>query len=300
MDERAEPQTVGAPGPVASRSQAEIRSPLVPRRDKVFFAAVGALALWVGAWGFFLPTHADQALPWPVPPLHARFLGAMYLSGTAFMLGGLLARHWATIRVVVPMITLWTGGLLVVSVLHLSRFDPGRSQTWVWFAAYLAYPVLAGAIAWRMRMHREPGGGPALSIWLRSWLVGQGIVLTAVALWLLCLPDVAVEIWPWAITPLLAQLYGAPFLSYGLGSLYAARQRAQADVRLYLIGTEVFAAGVLLASVLHVGLFSPAKLVTWIWFGGLGLVAAVQGVGLAFSLLRAARSAGPNTWEAGR
>ena len=46
-----------------------------------------------------------------VPPLHARFLGAMYLSGATFMLLGLAARQWAEMRVTVPMIAIWTGML---------------------------------------------------------------------------------------------------------------------------------------------------------------------------------------------
>jgi hypothetical protein len=42
----------------------------VSRNQKIFFAAVGALALWVGLWGFFIPTHVDKAIPWLVPFLH--------------------------------------------------------------------------------------------------------------------------------------------------------------------------------------------------------------------------------------
>jgi hypothetical protein len=60
----------------------------VTRGQKIYFAAVGVLALWVGIWGYFIPSQVDKAIPWLVPPFHARFLGAMYLSGTAFMIGG--------------------------------------------------------------------------------------------------------------------------------------------------------------------------------------------------------------------
>ena len=55
----------------------------VSRGERVYFAAVGLLALWVGVWGFLIPGQVDKALPFLVPPLHARFLGAMYLSGLA-------------------------------------------------------------------------------------------------------------------------------------------------------------------------------------------------------------------------
>ena len=45
----------------------------VTRGQKMYFAAVGLLALWVGIWGYFIPTQVDKAIPWLVPPLHARF-----------------------------------------------------------------------------------------------------------------------------------------------------------------------------------------------------------------------------------
>src|SRR3990167_5373174 len=99
--------------------------------QRIFFAAVDALALWVGFWGYFAPPQVNKAIPWVVPPLHARFLGAMYLSGAAFMVGCLLARRYAEVRVVVPMIAIWTGMLFIVSLFHLSEFDYTRGQTWI-------------------------------------------------------------------------------------------------------------------------------------------------------------------------
>ena len=51
----------------------------VTRGQKIYFAAVGLLALWVGIWGYFIPGRVDRAIPWLVPPLQARFLGALYL-----------------------------------------------------------------------------------------------------------------------------------------------------------------------------------------------------------------------------
>ena len=39
-------------------------------------------------------------------------------------------------------------------------------------------------------------------------------------------------VWPWKITPVLASIYSAPFLSYGVGSLYAAAQSTWAEIRI--------------------------------------------------------------------
>src|SRR5438477_11104336 len=90
---------------------------------RIYFAAVGLLALWVGVWGYFNPAQVDTAIPWLVPPLHARFLGAMYLSGATFMVGCILARRWNEVQVVVPGIAIGTGMLFVVSIFYLAQFD---------------------------------------------------------------------------------------------------------------------------------------------------------------------------------
>ncbi len=72
--------------------------------------------------------------------------------------------------------------------------------------------------------------------------------------------------WPWKITQLLAQLYSAPFLSYGIGSLLLARRQTWNEVRIPVTATLVFALGVLIASILHRALFSAADLSDRLWF----------------------------------
>lgn len=68
----------------------------ITRPQKIFFAAVLALAANVGVIGMFNPGHIGATLPFVVPPLHARFLGAMYLSGATFMALAVLWRSAGT------------------------------------------------------------------------------------------------------------------------------------------------------------------------------------------------------------
>jgi hypothetical protein len=82
-------------------------------------------------------------------------------------------------------------------------------------------------------------------------------------------------VWPWPVAALVAQIYGAPFLAFGVGSLYAARQRAWSEVRITVLGTLVFALGVLTASLIHSGLFHPNSPSAWLWFGGFGIASLV-------------------------
>lgn len=250
----------------------------INRGHKVYFFAVGLLAAVVGVWGYFIPAQVHTAIPWLVPPLHARFLGAMYLSGATAMVLCLLAGRWAQVRVILPMIAIWTGLLFVISLFHLQEFNFARPQPWVWFGAYLLYPLIALWFAWQQRAVDRTLAGAVLPRWARVYLSLQGSVATALGLALLLAPVFMVAAWPWPITLLLAQLYAAPFLSYGLGSIMLARSQTWSEVRIASASIMMFAAGALLASVIHHQLFSTAAVSAWLWFGGLTLATLMLGL----------------------
>jgi hypothetical protein len=250
----------------------------ITRGERIYFAAVGLLALWVGSWGYFIPAQVDQAIPWLVPPLHARFLGAMYLSGTTFMIGGILAQYYAEVKVMIRAILIWTGMLFVVSLFYLREFDYSRTQVWIWFGAYIIYPLIALWLMWKDRALHETLTGASLPAWVRSYLFIQGILVTALALVLLLAPEFMVSVWPWNITRLLAQIYSAPFLAYGISSLMISRLPTWADLWVVVAGTFVFALSVLLASLIHRALFSAGNLSTWVWFGGFLVATAMLGL----------------------
>ncbi|MGZ9164921.1 MAG: hypothetical protein ACXW4U_07080 [Anaerolineales bacterium] len=251
---------------------------VVTRGQRIYFGAVGLLALWVGIWGYFFPGQVDKAIPWLVPPLHARFLGAMYLSGTAFMIGGIMSRYYAEVRVMVRVILIWTGMLFIVSLFYLGEFDYSRNQVWIWFGAYIIYPLIALWLMWNDHTLHERVSGPGLPAWVRGYLLVQGIVVTALALVLLLIPEFMVIVWPWKITRLLAQIYSAPFLAYGLSSLMLSRKQVWPEVRVVVVATLVFALGVLLASFIHRELFSITNAATWLWFGGFLLATVILGL----------------------
>ncbi|HEX2258880.1 MAG TPA: hypothetical protein VHJ40_03960 [Actinomycetota bacterium] len=214
------------------------------------------------------PLRVDKALPFLVPPLHARILGAMYWSGAVFMLASVSAKKWDEIRVITPMVAIWTGMLGIVSLLHLGLFSWALSQTWIWFGAYLVFPAMAAWITWRQRFQDTEAEGPAIPAALRAYLYTQGTLVTLLAGLLLLAPSFMTRVWPWQIVPELAQIYSAPFLAYGLGSLLAARQRSWAEARIAVYGTLVFGVLVLIASFVHSSLFDFGQPATWVWFGG--------------------------------
>jgi hypothetical protein len=247
--------------------------------ERVYFAAVGLLAGWVGFPAYLVPSKVEKVLPFSVPPLHARFIGAVYLSGFVLMISGLVARRWSTIRWVPLMTAIWTGGLLLITLLHHDDFDFTKTQTQVWFGAYVAYPVIG---LWILFTHRDDPTaterGPVAAPLARRLLMAQGIVLTVAGLALLVAPGTMADAWPWPVTSLLAQIYSAPVLAYGVGSLLLARLPTWPEMRAGVIGIGLFAVGALVASLLHVELFGSDDLAAWVWFGVLAGIIVVTAV----------------------
>lgn len=263
-------------------------SVLLTSPDRVYFAFVGLFAFWVGLWGFFIPTEVDKALPWLVPPLHARVIGAFYISGLVLMMVCLVQRDRRKVGVGLGIAVVWTGTLLLASLLHLSEFDPANPRIWFWFFAYILFPPWGAWLVWRGRSKTPFPARPAPS-WMRAFFLLQGIVCCALALVLLLAPTAIVALWPWKITVLLAQIYAGPFLSYGIGSLLLTRRVHAGEIGIVAGAMVTFVVLVIAASLLHSELLPPSFPSVIVWYAGL----AISGVLLTLALvdrLRASRA----------
>jgi hypothetical protein len=109
--------------------------------------------------------------------------------------------------------------------------------------------------------------GPGLSGWAGGFLLLQGVLFSLLAGLLLFAPAWMTTVWPWKLTPVLAQMYAGPFLSYGLGSLLFSRQKAWLGVRSILPGMLIFAVTTVIISFVHLGLFSFHEIPDLVWFG---------------------------------
>jgi hypothetical protein len=255
---------------------------VVTTGERVYFAAVGLLAAWVGFPAYLAPDKVTKVLPFGVPPLHSRFIGAVYLSGFALMVSGLVARRWSSIRWIPLMTAIWTGGLLVITLLHHDDFDFTKTQTQVWFGAYVAYPLIGLWILFRRRGEQptDESAPDVIVEWARRCLTVQGVALSVAGLALLVAPGAMADAWPWPVSSLLAQIYSAPLLSYGVGSLLVARARTTQEMLVVVLGVGLFAVGALVASAIHLELFSADDPATWVWFvalAGVAVVAALLG-----------------------
>jgi hypothetical protein len=238
---------------------------------RAYFAVVGLFALWVGAWGYLAPAQVVRALPWTVPPLHARFIAAMYLAGLLAMAWSLAAHRLAAVRIPIALAALWTGMLLLVSLLHLGEFDFGKPQVGFWFGAYAVFPLWGGWLYFY--------GGAAATAERRgradAALLAVAAVCLALAAALFFAPGAMVGLWPWPLSPLLASIYAGPFLAWGVCALLLAREARAEARRIVLASMLAFALLAIAASLLHLKLFHFDGAAAWVWFGALALAGGV-------------------------
>ncbi len=228
------------------------------------------LAGWVAAVGLLFPRSVELAVPWHLPPLHAQVIGAFYLSGAVFMAAMAGSTTWSRQAVVVPMIAVWTGGLLVVLAVHWDRIAPAGTTLVVWLVAYTVLPVTEAGRLWRHR--RTPvAAGPAAPPWLRSFLAVAGVTVGVVAVLLVVHPPA----WPWPTPPAQAfvlHVYAPPLAAFAAGFLLSAR-RPLDDLAIVLPASALFAGTVLVVSALRLELFRPGT-ATVVWFAGFAVVFA--------------------------
>lgn len=258
---------------------------------RLYFFVVLWFTLWVGYIGFFRPNEILRALPWPVPPLHARFIGALYLSATVFLLLALFARSRLQVRSIVDIAFVWTGWLLLVSIVHWGSFDFAREQVWFWLVAYVCFPLAAAWLAWAGPPLKAPQRHLMKQRWVPGWLRIQGALLVLLALLLAAVPGWVAGLWPWKISTFLAQVYSGPVLGYGVGSLLLAARRNWPEALIPSIGMLVFALLALVGSSMHLGLFTVGSVSQTVWFGALALL-AIMSLVLVVAALRSGALAG--------
>jgi hypothetical protein len=174
---------------------------------------------------FVLAAATDRWFAWTIqPPLTAAFLGSGYAAGFLLVVLVLRTRLWVEARLTLVSVLVFATVSLVATLLHTDRFhftaagDVARFAAWLWLAVYVVVPVALAVVV--VRAHRSPGRVLArqapLPAWLRLCLLVHAVVLLPVAVALLVRPGAAARLWPWALTPLTAQMVAGWVLAFGV------------------------------------------------------------------------------------
>src|SRR5215216_5694324 len=237
------------------------------------FAAVQGIG--IGLTGLLVPP--EMQIPLRISPLNTRFVAALYIAGGVGVLWAAFARQRAETRLFVIGFGLATGMILVLTALHWSEFmADGLPHRPVWIFDYVVDPLLALLIV------------PIASLWparhgsrhrLTPLFIAEAVLLASLGLALIIVPDVVAAAWPWALPPLLGQLYGCFFVTLAFGAALAARESEARAIRGFALSSLTLMVLVLVASLVHIDRFK-AEPVTWVWFIAFGLGACAFAVAL--------------------
>lgn len=230
---------------------------------------------------YLRPAETAQRFAWEIKsPLTAAVMGAGYLGGAYFFGRLLVERRWHRVAAGFPPVTVFTTLMLAATLLHWDTFDPGHWPFWVWLGIYLVTPILV-PLAWRRNQPRdpgeaEPGDAPVPPVVGRVLFIIGLLLLAEVAILFLA-PGVALDRWPWPLTPLTARVLASWQALLAAGALTLAGERRWSGWRIPLQSILLWQALVLVALVVYRDQFGPNGLLNWyalVAVGGVALAAA--------------------------
>ncbi len=138
----AEPGALELPGPAAGG-----------------IAVAGALSLATCGFLYLFPARAIAIWPWPLTPLTARMLGAVFVLGVAG-LGTVRERRWSAARTLLQVAAIMLALLIISAVRAHDEFDPDKVLTWLFAlgfpAALVATVILYTSMERAARLSADP------------------------------------------------------------------------------------------------------------------------------------------------
>jgi MFS family permease len=116
--------------------------------------AGGAAAIVMSGFLYLFPLTAVRVWPWPLTPLTARMLGAIFALGLAG-LGALRDRRWSSARLLLQVEGFMLVLILIAGIRAHSDFDSSNVLTWVFAIGFAATAVATVALYIRMEAARR-------------------------------------------------------------------------------------------------------------------------------------------------
>ena len=194
-----------------------------PRDDRVLAPTRWTATLIVPVLGaafvilYLFPARTEELWAWTVvPTMTPMVMGGGYLAGAWFFVRVARTRSGHQALAGLVGTTVFTSLLLLTTILHWDRFHHGHVSFWAWLALYVVTPPLLPWLWARSRRTdpRTPAPDEVLvPDGLRAVVATVGIVQLVFALVMFVRPRLAIEQWPWAVTPLTARTIAA-FLAF--------------------------------------------------------------------------------------
>jgi len=246
-------------------------------RDDVLLPATRALSAFivpflvvafVVLYGF--PRDTGRLFAWTIaPPMTPMTLGAVYLGGAYFFVRAFQARAWHTVKAGFVAVGTFASLMGVATIIHWDRFNHTHVAFWLWAGLYFTTPFLVWGV-WAANRRRDTPTGPdelLLPPTARLLMGATGAVAVVAGLFLFVLPQRAIDVWPWHLTPLTSRVLGAIFM-LGTGALGVVTDARWSAARL-LVQVQVFMLTLILVAAARAHAdFDTSNAMTWLFLGG--------------------------------
>jgi hypothetical protein len=201
---------------------------------------------------FLFPTRTEALWAWTINPrMSAITMGSGYLGGVWFFYRVATAREPHRVAGGLFAAAVFTTLLGVTTIVHWDRFNHDHVSFWAWAFLYFVSPVFLPFLFRANRAASSPRDGDLVPRFGVVWLVIVGVTqIIAAATWFLA-PDLAIDNWPWTMTPLTVRSISSFVAFCGTLLLWVLVDRRysalQAGVEALMIGLLVTSIGALIA-----------------------------------------------------
>ena len=162
-----------------------------------------------------LPDRTGELFAWAIDVQTTSFvLAAAYVAGAYFFIRVVMVDSWHRVAAGFPAVIVFVWGAAGATALHLDRFNHDALSFAAWAGIYAVAPVgLPLLYLARRRAARLPFADTPLPGRRLLGGVGGAIVLAAVVAF--ALPQVAIDLSPWTLTPLTARIVATVMALFG-------------------------------------------------------------------------------------
>lgn len=224
------------------------------------------------------PSDTGRLFAWHIKPtLTAMVLGSVYLGGAYFFFRALRATAWHTVKGGFVPVGTFATLMGVATIAHWDKFTHTHVAFWLWAGLYFTTPFLVFWVFLANRKHDAPATSAdlLLSVGVSRIIAVVGGLSLLTGLFLFLLPNQAVTVWPWTVTPLTSRVLGAIFC-LGVAGLGALFDRRWSSARVLLQVAALMLALIVIAGARATGEFDSANAMTWLISAGfVGVLAAI-------------------------
>lgn len=222
------------------------------------------------------PSDTGRLFAWQIKPtLTSMVLGSVYLGGAYFFLRAFRAKEWHTVKGGFVPVGTFATLMGVATIAHWDKFLHTHVAFWLWAGLYFTTPFLVFWVFLANRKYDAPATGAdlLLSVGVSRIIAVVGGLSLLTGMFLFLLPNRAVTIWPWTLTPLTSRVLGAIFC-LGIAGLGVLFDRRWSSARVLLQVAALMLALIVVAGARATGEFDSANAMTWLISGGFAAVLA--------------------------